>query len=135
MYGMALLTPNFSLVVVDRVPLLSRGWWGAGGGQKTDPCPCHSDLILGPFPGPSHICRSGMASMDQRKWLVGFEPVTSLDRTLASISPLSPSRSDFTLLSGSGILEGIQLSLLINQMCLHCSDVNDRHLNMLTLTF
>ena len=76
-----------------------------------------------------------MASMDQRKWLVGFEPVTSLDKALASISPLLPPSSDFTLLTGSGTLEGIQLSLLINQMCLHFSDVNDRHLNMLTLIF
>lgn len=76
-----------------------------------------------------------MASMDQRKWLVGFEPVTSWTGLVTSISPLSPPCSDFTLLSGSGILEGIQLSLLINQLCLHCSDVNDRHQNMLTLTF
>lgn len=84
---------------------LSRGWWGVGNRQKTDPCHCHSDLILGPFPRPSHICRSGMASMDQRKWLVGFEPVTPWTGLLPSIAPLSPPPSNFTLLSGSGVLK------------------------------
>lgn len=87
--------------------------------RKQNPVP---DLILGPFPRPSHICRFGMASMDQRKWLAGFWPVT-LWAELMSISPLSPPPSHFTILSGSG--KGIQLSLLINQLCLHCSNVID----------
>lgn len=67
---MALLTPYSGLVVPES--LSGMGEQGVEDGQKTDPCPCHSDLILGSFPRPSHICRSGMASMDQRKWLVGF---------------------------------------------------------------
>lgn len=72
---MALLTASSGSVVPDSVPPRSKGWQRVEDGQKTDPCHCHSDLILGPFPGPSHICRSGMVSMDQRKWLVGFQPV------------------------------------------------------------
>lgn len=84
---------------------LSRGWWRVGNRQKTDPCHCHSDLILGPFPRASHICRSGMASMDQRKWLVGFKPVAWWTGLLTSIAPLSPPLSNFTLLSGWGVFK------------------------------
>lgn len=135
--GMALLTPSFGLVVPNSIPPLSsqRMAEGAGDGQKTDLCPCHSDLIRGPFPEPSHIRRSKMASMDQRKWRVGSQPVTSWTGLLHLflLYPLHPSH--FTILSGSGILEGIQLSPLINHSCLHCSYVIDRHLYMLTLTF
>lgn len=72
-----------------------------------------------------------MASMDQRKWLVGFQPVT-LWAELLAISPVSPQPSHFKILAGSGNLEGIQLS---HQFCLHCSNVINRQLNVLTLTF
>ena len=50
----------------------------------------------------------------------GLSASPSMDGTLTSISPLSPLPFHFIILSGSGILEGIQLSLLINQFCLHC---------------
>ena len=117
---MALLTPSSGSVVPDSVPPRSKEWRRVEDGQKTDPCHCHSDLILGPFPGPSHICRSGMASMDQRKWLVGFQPVPSWTGLLHLFLLYPPLPSYFTILSGSGNLEGIQLSLLISQFCLHC---------------
>lgn len=96
---MALLTPSSGSFVPDSVPPHSKGWQRVEDGQKTDPCHCHSDLILGPFPGPSHICRSGMASMDQRKWLVGFQPVPPWTGLLHPflLYPLYPSILSFYL--------------------------------------
>ena len=51
--------------------------WSRQQDTRRDPCHCHSDLILGTLPRDLHICRSEMTSTDQRKWLVGFGPVTS----------------------------------------------------------
>lgn len=66
-FGMALLTPNLGLVVHDRVPPLSRGWQGVEDRQKTNPCPCHSDLIFWPFSRAPHT----FAGLELLAWIRG----------------------------------------------------------------
>lgn len=71
-----------------------------------------------------------MSNMDQRKWLRGLPASDFYWQDFSTNFTLSPpSPSQFTILSRSGNLEGIQVFL--HFVC--CSDLNDRHLNMLTL--
>lgn len=90
--------------------------------QKTDLCSCRSDTLLGLSPGPWNMRSSGMSNMDQRKWLSG-PPASDFYwqdfHTNFTLSPPSPSQ--FTILSGSGSLEGIQMFLC----CVCCSVLND----------
>lgn len=127
--GMA-LTPNFGLVVHDRVPSPSPPQQGmVGSGRWTENRPLSLSFRLNPWPSSR-----GLTHLQVWNGQHGSEEVASglsashfQDRTPTSISPLSPSPSHSATLSGSGIVEGIQLSPLINHLCLHCSDVIDRH--------
>lgn len=134
--GMALLTPNSGLVIPDRIiPLSSQRM--AGSGRLIENRPLSLSFRLNPWPFSTALTHLQVwnGQHGSEEMASGLSASRFLDRTLTSISPWSPPPSHFTILSGSGILEGIQLSLLFNQLRLHCSDVIDRQLNMLTLTF
>lgn len=130
--GMALLTPNTSSVFPD----CNSPQQGMAG-RWTENRPLCLSFRLNPW-----LFSQTLKHLQVWDGQHGSEEVTSghsaspfTGRTLTSISPVSPPPSHFTILSGSGNLEGIQLSLLINQFCLHRSNVIDRQLNMLTVTF
>lgn len=102
----------------------------AGSGIRTDNRPLSLSFRLNPWPFSQALThlqvwngQHGSEEVASGLWASHF-----LDRTLTFSPQFYPSIwvRDF---------RGIQFSLLISQLCLHFSDVIDRHLNMLTLTF
>lgn len=127
--GTALLTYNSA--VPDTIPPLFSQRMGKvrrGGGERvgaertTELCPCHSDLILGSFPGPTHIYRSEMDQHGPEEAASGLLANRLLDSTLASISPPAIWVREFRgdpVIAPHQFVIAVQMSFTDTYICLH----------------